>query len=107
MEQLHEHRKHVRHPVQFPCIFSTDGTHIIDGVVVDLSMGGCRIKCEQAMHAGISMELHVRPEHHAPVYVPYADIRWVEQDKLGVAFSQVAESDSATLVRLLTLLPIS
>ena len=107
MERLHEHRKHVRQLVHFPCIFSIDGTHIIDGVVVDLSMGGCRIKCGHAMHTGLSIELQVRPEHHAPVYVPYADIRWVEQDKLGVAFSQVSESDAATLVRLLTLLPTS
>ena len=43
MESTMEHRKYQRYPVQFKSIYSTDGVHIEDGLVLDISLGGCRL----------------------------------------------------------------
>lgn len=72
MESTVEHRKHRRYPVRFKSIFSTDGVHIEDGVVTDLSLGGCRLTSVIYVPSGIPIEIHIRPDQHAPIYVPRA-----------------------------------
>jgi hypothetical protein len=106
MEPLVEHRQHPRHHVAYLCIFSPDGTHITDGFVEDLSLGGCRIKSPHPFRPGTSMELQIRPEHHAPVYVPYATVRWTEATTFGVEFTSLPDLEASTLTRLL-LSPLS
>jgi hypothetical protein len=101
MQPFEEHRQHPRHRVAYQCIFSADGIHITDGLVEDLSLGGCRIKGAQPLRPGTSMELQIRPEHHAPVYVPYATIRWIEATTFGVEFTSLPDLESSTLTRLL------
>lgn len=41
MKSTVELRIHQRYPVRFKSIFSTDGVHIEDGLVLDPSLGGC------------------------------------------------------------------
>ena len=105
MEFRVEKRKHRRHPVRFNSIFSTGGVWINDGVVIDLSLGGCRMI--SALHIPIDtpIELHIRPDQHSPVYVPSAVVRWVGELSFGVEFNKLPELESATLTRLLCLLP--
>ena len=100
-----EHRKHPRHPVYFKSIFSTDGVRIEDGVVLDLSLGGCRMTSTIPIPSGTPMELHIRPDQHSPVYVSRAIVRWVENSTFGVEFNELPELESATLTRLLWSLP--
>ncbi|HEX9871908.1 MAG TPA: PilZ domain-containing protein [Candidatus Tectomicrobia bacterium] len=100
-----EHRKHPRHPVCFKCIFSPDGTRIEDGVVRDLSAGGCRMTSTSHVPSDTSMELHIRPDRHTPIYIPGAVVRWVGDSTFGVDFSKLPELESATLTRLLWSLP--
>ncbi|MGQ0695465.1 MAG: PilZ domain-containing protein [Nitrospiraceae bacterium] len=100
-----EHRKHPRHPVCFKSIFSTDGVRIEDGVVLDLSLGGCRMTSTIPIPSGTPMELHIRPDQHSPVYVPRGIVRWVGDSTFGVEFNEVPELESATLTRLLWSLP--
>ena len=100
-----EHRKHRRHPVRFKSIFSTDGVRIEDGVVLDLSPGGCRMTSTIHVPSGTPMELHIRPDQHAPVYVPGAIVRWVGDSAFGVEFNELPELEAATLTRLLWSLP--
>ena len=40
MEPTVEHRKHRRYLVHFKSIFSTDGVHIEEGLVLDLALDG-------------------------------------------------------------------
>lgn len=101
MEAFVEHRQHPRHHVTYACIFSPDGTHITEGLVEDLSLGGCRIKGAQPTRPGISMELQIRPENHTPVYVPYATVRWINATTFGVEFISLPEIEASTLTRLL------
>ena len=105
MEFRVEKRKHRRHPVRFNSIFSTGGVWINDGVVIDLSLGGCRMISAIHILIDTPMELHIRPDQHAPVYVPSAVVRWAGEFSFGVEFNKLPELESATLTRLLCLLP--
>ncbi|MBI3355369.1 MAG: PilZ domain-containing protein [Nitrospirae bacterium] len=105
MEHQLEHRRHPRYPVRYKSIFSSDGTQIEDGFVLDLALGGCRITSERLPPPGTRLELHIRPDHHAPVYVPWAVVKWTENVTFGVDFGELPELDASTLKRLLCLLP--
>ncbi len=96
-----ERRKHPRYPVRFNSIFSTDGVWIEDGVVLDLSLGGCRMTSTSPVSSHTSMDLHLRPDHHAPVYVATAVVRWVRDSMFGVEFTGIPDFESGTLTRLL------
>jgi hypothetical protein len=105
METLVEQRKHQRYPVHFKSIFSADGKQIEDGWVLDLCLGGCRMTSGTLIPPGTVLELHIRPEQHAPVYIPGAVVRWARGSDFGVQFNYLPEIESATLNRLLYLLP--
>ena len=105
MEPSVEHRKDRRYPVRFKSIFSTDGLRIEDGVVLDLSLGGCRMTSACHVPSDTPIEIHIRPDEHSPVYVPSAVVRWVGDATFGVEFKVLSELESATLTRLLCLLP--
>lgn len=100
-----EHRKHQRYPVRFKSIFSIDGMHIEDGVVTDLSLEGCRLTSAIHIPSNISIEMHIRPDQHAPVNVSGAVVCWESESVFGLAFKELPELESATLTRLLCLLP--
>jgi hypothetical protein len=70
MKPTVEHRKHQRYLVRFKSIFSTDGVRIEDGLVLDLSLGGCRLVSAAPVPSGIPIELHIRPDQHAPFMSP-------------------------------------
>jgi hypothetical protein len=105
METLVEQRRYQRHPVHFKSIFSTDGMRIEDGWVLDICLGGCRMLSGTQVPPGTVLELHIRPEQHAPVYIPGAVVRWAGDSTFGVEFNELPELESATLTRLLCLLP--
>jgi diguanylate cyclase (GGDEF)-like protein len=96
-----EHRMHQRYPVRFKSIFSMDGVHIVDGVVTDLSFKGCRLKSPIQIPFNITIELHIRPDQHAPVYISRAVVRWEVDTVFGLEFKELPELESATLTRLL------
>ena len=101
MDPTEEHRKHPRYLVHFKSIFSTDGKHLEDGLVLDLSLGGCRLMSVIHIPPGTPIEIHIRPDEHSPIYVPRAVIRWIGASAFGVQFKELPELESATLTRLL------
>lgn len=101
MDATVEHRTHKRYSVYFKCIFSTDGVRLEDGVVLDLSLGGCRLMSETRVATGMTLELHIRPSQHSPIYIPRAVVRWMGNTVFGVQFTDLPELESATLTRLL------
>jgi len=104
MEPTVEHRKHQRYPVRFKSIFSTDGVHIEEGVVTDLSLEGCRLTSAIHVPSAISVEIHIRPDQHSPVYISSAVVRWEKDTVCGVEFKELSVLESATLARLRLLL---
>ncbi len=105
MEPQVELRTYDRYPVRYKSLYSGDGTQIEEGFVLDLSFGGCRIMSKLPPPQGTSLELQIRPDHHAPVYIPRAVVKWIKEDAFGVEFAELSEPDALTLKRLLCLLP--
>lgn len=101
MKPTLERRKDQRYPVRFKCIFSPDGLRIEDGLVLELSLGGCRLWSAIHVPIGIPLELHFRPDQHSPVYVPSAVVRWKGDSVVGLEFTELPELESGTLTRLL------
>jgi len=99
MEPTVEQRKHRRHSVNFQGVFSS--------VVLDLSLGGCRVGSPIPMPADTTIHLQIRPRQAAPIYVPSAIVRWVRGAAFGVQFQELAEHESKALTRLLLSLPPS
>jgi PilZ domain-containing protein len=98
---MEEHRKHPRYPVCFKCIFSTDGVRIEEGVVTDLSLEGCRLTSAIHVPSAISVEIHIRPDQHSPVYISSAVVRWERETVFGLEFKELPELEATTLIRLL------
>ena len=104
MESMVEHRKHRRYPVRFKSIFSTDGVHLEECLVTDLSLEGCRLTSAIHVPSAIPIEIHIRPDQHSPVYISSAVVRWEKDTVFGLEFKELPELESATLTRLLLLL---
>jgi len=106
MEQFQEQRQHRRHSVQYDCVFSSSQPQIGEGTVLDLSLGGARIMSSLHVPPKTSIELHIRPGHHTPLYVSRAVVRWVNRRVFGVEFQDLRKLEAATLTRLLWSLPL-
>ena len=81
-----ELRKHQRFPVRFKTIFSIDGMHIEDGIVTDLSLEGCRLTSAIHIPSNVPIEIHIRPDQHAPVYISGAVVCGERDSVFGLAF---------------------
>ena len=101
MEPTVEHRKHQRYLVHFKSIFSTDGVHLEEGLVLDLSLGGCRLTSTIHIPSNSPIEIHIRPDQHSPIYVPSAVVRWKRDAVFGLEFKELPELESGALTRLL------
>ncbi len=96
-----EHRKYPRYLVHFKSLLSPDGVRLEEGVVLDLSLGGCRLMSPLHLPPDTPLELDIRPDHHASIYVPNAVIRWEQDSLFGLEFKEIPELQLATLTRLL------
>ncbi|MDX2252877.1 MAG: PilZ domain-containing protein [Nitrospira sp.] len=96
-----EQRRYPRQSVRVDAIFSPDGTQIEDGIVHDLSQGGCRIVSAWQPSAGSSLQLQLRPQNHIFIYIPQAAVQWVKDGAFGVTFIQVPDLEASTLTRFL------
>lgn len=105
MEPTVEQRKHRRHPVNFPGVLSAGPVQGNEALVVDLSLGGCRVTSAAPIPADTTIQLQIRPHQVAPIYVPSAVVRWVKGSVFGVQFQELPEHESRALTRLLWSLP--
>ena len=107
MEPTVEQRKHPRHLVNFQGIYSSDSVQIKEAVVLDLSMGGCRVASTNPMPPDTAIQLQIRPHQAVPIYVPSAIVRWARGYAFGVQFQELPERESKALTRLLLSVPPS
>jgi hypothetical protein len=107
MEPAVEHRKHRRHHVNFQGIYSFGSVQVEEAVVLDLSMGGCRVASTTSMPPDTAIQLQIRPHQAAPIYVPSAIVRWASGYAFGVQFQELPQHESKALTRLLRTVPPS
>ena len=106
VEAIHmEQRRYLRQPVRVETMFSPDGTQIEDGLVLDLSHGGCRIVSAWQPSVGSFLQLQLRPANHTFILISQAAVQWVKDGVFGVAFTQVPDLEAGTLTRFLWSFP--
>ncbi len=107
MEPTIEQRKHLRHHVNFQGVYSDSSVQVREAIVLDLSLGGCRVASTIPMPPDTTIQLQIRPQQVAPIYIPSAIVRWASGYAFGVQFSELPEHESKALTRLLWSLPPS
>jgi hypothetical protein len=107
MEPTVEQRKHRRHSVNFQGVYSSGSVQVKEAVVLDLSLGGCRVASTTPMPPDTAIQLQIRPHQAAPIFVPSAVVRWATGYAFGVQFQELPEHESKALTRLLWSLPHS
>ncbi len=90
-----------RVPVQCPCDFS--GNKVIgEGLVLNLSFGGCAVESTTRVPVGTYLELRILiPEHFFPATIDRAVVLWSSEEKFGMKFIRVAPEEQARLGRFL------
>jgi hypothetical protein len=84
-------------------IFFTAGDTEGEGVVLDLSKGGCRVQCETAVSVGTEIEAQIYfPDYEWPLKVGRAGVRWTNGDVFGVEFLDLRPAQKERLRTLLT-----
>lgn len=107
MEPTIEHRKYRRHHVNFQGVYSASSVQVREAIVLDLSLGGCRVASTTPMPPDTTIQLQIRPQQVAPIYISSAIVRWASGYAFGVQFSELPEHESKALTRLLWSLPAS
>ena len=101
LEPTVEYRKHRRHSVNFKGVYSSPSVQVKEAIVLDLSMGGCRVASTIPMPPDTAIQLQIRPHQAAPIYVSSAIVRWATGYSFGVQFQELPELESKALTRLL------
>jgi hypothetical protein len=88
-----EQRKHARVRVEYVISFSGDRIRG-EGVVLDLSVAGCRARSPVAVDEGeffgVLMDV---PRYETPLYVELAVVRWAHGQEFGMEFIRMEPSD--------------
>ncbi len=96
-----ERRKHRRVPAQVQG-FLLGNSHEIEGVTLDLSVGGARFDCDLEVYPGKVIRVRlVIPGAEEPVSIDDARVQWVGEDTFGVSFQNVRPAELDELEQLL------
>lgn len=68
-------------------IFFTVGDTEGEGVVLDLSKDGCRVRCESRVTPGAELQAQIFfPDYEWPLKIERAVVRWVTDETFGMEF---------------------
>lgn len=98
-----ERRKYERIRVQFKVTLSlTRGQNLGEGVLLNLSEGGCAIKSAGKVTEGVHVQLKIYPPQETlPIVVDSAAVRWVKGSEFGAEFQSVRVQEMERLRRFL------
>ena len=90
--------------VQFRAAFS-DTKSKGDGVLLDLSPGGCRIESPNPVEPGSSLALYIyAPDLGWPIIVDAATVLWVCGQTFGLTFFRITEPEQQRLEKMVSIL---
>ncbi len=86
---MKERRQHRRIPAQLKSLLQGN-SHEVEGVTLDLSIGGARIESEIDVFPGKQIQVRlVVPGEEEPLLIDQALVRWVDEDTFGIEFLKV------------------
>ena len=89
--------------VQFRTTFSTSSKLEGSGIILDLSMGGCRIESPVTVEPGVSLELRISaPDIEWPLMIEAASVQWVSGQTFGLAFFRITETEQQRLKQVIS-----
>ena len=95
-----ESRKYARFQVELECSLSGDHT-TGDGQVVDLSMGGCKVRSDATVPTGAYLKLRVYlPQQDSPLKIDLAVARWSIGRECGLEFIRLQTEQQERLHQL-------
>ena len=84
--------------VQFRTTFAVATKLEGTGLMLDLSIGGCRIESPVPVEPGMSLELRIyAPDVDWPLMIESASVQWVSGQTFGLAFFRVTEAEQQRL----------
>ena len=89
--------------VQFHTMFSDSTKLEAVGIMLDVSMGGCRIESPVSVEPGMSLELRIfyAPDIEWPLKIEAASVQWVSGQTFGLAFIWLKEGERQRLEQLI------
>jgi len=89
-----EKRKDVRFPVHFRSSFSSANIVSGSGILVDLSIRGCRILSPKKVKPGTEVELGIEISTDAPpIRISKSVVRWSHEGNFGLEFVNFADNE--------------
>jgi len=89
--------------VQFHTMFSDSTKLEAIGIMLDVSMGGCRIESPVSVEPGMSLELRIfyAPDIEWPLKIEASSVQWVSGQTFGLAFIWLKEGERQRLEQLI------
>jgi hypothetical protein len=88
-----ERRQHRRVPAQLKSLL-LGNSHEVEGITLDLSIGGARIESEIDVFPGKQIRVRlVVPGEKEPLLIDQALVRWVDEDTFGIQFLTVDQEE--------------
>ena len=100
---VEEQRTEPRVAVQFHTMVSGSVESDGMGILLDLSQSGCRLESQLLMLPGLSLQLRIAvPGLEWALMIDGADVQWAEEDRAGLAFVRMRETERQRLNELVT-----
>jgi PilZ domain len=94
-----------RVPVGYPANIQSD-TGAGEGILLDLSPTGCKIRSDIALSAGAYLALQIAVAHEPiPLAVEVSVVRWCKEGHFGVEFLRYSKGDRERVTNLVGILP--
>lgn len=88
-----DQRKHRRFPAQFRSSFSSVNTVEGEGVVLDLSIRGCKVSSETVVSPGTNLVLYLHASDPTPIRIAVTSVRWVRGREFGLEFVDMEDGE--------------
>lgn len=73
------------------------------GIMLDLSTGGCRLESRLTMEPGAALEVRIYvPGFKWPLMVDGAQVQWVSEQIVGLAFVRISQPEQQRLHEVIT-----
>ncbi len=103
--KVEEKRTATRVTVQFQAMVSGSVESEGTGIILDLSRSGCRLESPLLMLPGLSLEVRIAvPSLEWALMIDGADVQWADEDRAGLAFVRIRETEQQRLSDVMTTL---